>query len=50
MKEKIPYETPSFCVVRLTVEDIITSSFSVMDSIVDNDGDYRDWETDGAGW
>ena len=50
MKEKIPYETPKFFVMSLAVEDVITSSLSAVDSIVDNDGDYRDWETDGEGW
>ena len=46
MKGKMPYETPAFFVVQMMEEDVITSSFS----IVDNDGDYRDWETDGEAW
>ena len=45
MNEKIPYETPDILVFALKrSEDIITSS------IVDNDGDYRDWETGGDAW
>ena len=45
MKEKIPYKTPDISVVEfIRNEDIITAS------IVDNDGDYRDWETDGDAW
>ena len=45
MQEKIPYQTPYIRIVEFKRnEDIITSS------IVDNDGDYRDWETDGDAW
>lgn len=45
MKEKIPYQTPDIYVVAfIRNEDVITAS------IVDNDGDYRDWETDGDAW
>ena len=45
MKEKIPYQTPDIRIVGfMRNEDIITSS------IVDNDGDYRDWESDGDTW
>ncbi len=44
MKEKIPYETPVVYLVTMTREDVVTAS------IVDNDGDYRDWETDGEAW
>ena len=42
MKEKIPYEMPDIRVVEFMCnDDIITSS------IVDNDGDFRDWENGG---
>ena len=44
MKGKMPYETLDIRVVVMMQEDIVTSS------IVDNDGDYRDWETDGDVW
>ena len=45
MKEKIPYQTPDIRIIEwMRTEDMITSS------IVDNDGDYRDWETDGDAW
>ena len=44
MKEKIPYETPNIRVIALTLQDVITAS------IVDNDGDFRDWESDGDTW
>ena len=44
MKEKKPYETPDFYVTWMGYEDVITAS------IVDNDGDYRDWESDGDAW
>ena len=44
MKEKMPYEMPNIRVIEWMREDIITSS------IVDNDGDYRDWESDGDAW
>ena len=44
MKEKMPYEMPDIRVIEWMCEDIITSS------IVDNDGDYRDWESDGDAW
>ena len=44
MKEKIPYETPDICVVAFTGGDVITFS------VVDNDGDYRDWASDGETW
>ena len=44
MKEKIPYQTPEILLVLMLREDIITSS------IVDNDGDFRDWESDGDAW
>ena len=45
MKKKIPYQTPDIRIIEwMRNEDIITSS------IVDNDGDYRDWETDGDAW
>lgn len=43
MKEKLPYQTPDI-LVTVIKEDIITSS------IVDNDGDYRDWESGGDAW
>ena len=44
MKGKMPYETPDILMMAWTAEDIVTAS------IVDNDGDYRDWETDGDAW
>ena len=44
MKEKRPYQTPEILLVLMMREDIITSS------IVDNDGDFRDWESDGDAW
>ena len=44
MKEKIPYQAPEILLVLMLREDIITSS------IVDNDGDFRDWESDGEVW
>ena len=44
MKEKIPYQTPDIRVISLEYSDIVTNS------IVDNDGDYRDWETGGDAW
>ncbi|MBQ3019363.1 MAG: hypothetical protein IJD77_02075 [Clostridia bacterium] len=45
MRNKKPYETLDVKVVEfMRNEDIITSS------IVDNDGDYRDWETGGDAW
>ena len=45
MNEKIPYETPNVYVVEFTrMDDIVTSS------IVDNDGDYREWESGGDAW
>ena len=45
MKEKISYEAPNIRIMEfMRNDDIITSS------IVDNDGDYRDWETGGDAW
>ena len=45
MKEKLPYQSPDAIVVEFSrQDDIITAS------IVDNDGDYRDWETGGEIW
>ena len=44
MKEKIPYETPYLRTLLWQSEDVITAS------IVDNDGDYRDWDEDGDTW
>ena len=45
MKEKRPYETLDVEVVEFyRANDVITSS------IVDNDGDFRDWESDGDTW
>ena len=44
MKEKIPYETPVVYLVTMACEDVITAS------IIDNDGDYRDWASDGETW
>ena len=44
MKGKMPYETLDIRMIMMQTEDIVTAS------IVDNDGDYRDWETDGEAW
>ena len=44
MSKKMPYETPNIYVTWMGCEDVITTS------IVDNDGDYRDWNSDGEGW
>ena len=45
MKEKKPYETLDVQVVALyRADDVITSS------IIDNDGDYRDWESGADAW
>ena len=45
MKEKRPYETLGVRVVEFhRVDDVITSS------IIDNDGDFRDWESEGDTW
>ena len=45
MKEKIPYETLDIRVVEFNrADDVITSS------IIDNDGDFRDWDEDGDTW
>ena len=45
MKNKKPYETLDVKVVEFNdAEDVIRTS------IVDNDGDFRDWEEDGDTW
>ena len=44
MKGNLSYQTPDVRVLMWAQEDIITSS------IVDNDGDYRDWESGGDAW
>ena len=45
MKEKRPYETIGVRVVEFhRADDVITSS------IIDNDGDFRDWESEGDTW
>lgn len=45
MKNKRPYETLDVKVIEFyRADDVITSS------IVDNDGDFRDWESDGDTW
>ena len=44
MEGKIPYEMPVFHVVLMSIKDVIATS------IVDNDGDYRDWENEGEAW
>ena len=42
MKEKRPYETLGVRVVEFhRADDVITSS------IIDNDGDFREWESEG---
>ena len=43
MNEKRPYELPELFVIEF-YQDVIT------DSIVDNDGDYRDWDSSGKPW
>ncbi len=45
MKEKVPYETLAVKVVEFYREDDVITS-----SIIDNDGDFRDWESDGEAW
>ena len=44
MKEKLPYLTPDILVTAFAACDVVTAS------IVDNDGDYNDWENDGDAW
>ena len=45
MKEKLPYQAPDIRVVEFgRQDDVITAS------IVDNDGDYRDWESGADAW
>ena len=45
MKDKKPYETLDVTVIEFNdLNDVITSS------IVDNDGDFRDWEEGGETW
>lgn len=45
MKEKRPYETLDVRVVEFNrADNVITSS------IIDNDGDFRDWESEGDTW
>ena len=45
MKEKRPYETLDVSVLAFgRMDDVITAS------IVDNDGDFRDWDEDGDTW
>ena len=45
MKEKRPYETLGVRVVEFyRADDVITSS------IIDNDGDFRDWVSEGDTW
>lgn len=45
MKDKKPYETLDVKVIEFNdLNDVITSS------IVDNDGDFRDWEEGGETW
>jgi hypothetical protein len=45
MKEKRPYETLDVRVVEFhRADDVITSS------IIDNYGDFRDWESEGDTW
>ncbi len=45
MENKKPYETLDVKVIEFyRAKDVITSS------IIDNDGDFRDWEEDGDTW
>jgi hypothetical protein len=45
MRDKKPYESPNASVVVWIDSDVITLS-----GIIDNDGDYRDWDDEGPGW
>ena len=44
MNVKVPYQMLNIRVIEWTNDDVVTSS------IVDNDGDYRDWESGGDAW
>ena len=44
MRGELSYETPNVSIIIYSVKDVIATS------IVDNDGDFRDWETGGPEW
>jgi hypothetical protein len=45
MNKKRPYDTLAVSVEQFNLaDDVITSS------IIDNDGDFREWEEDGETW